>query len=117
RVAEAVTDQPRRVAALGPELQCAERDAERVGVDRPKLEAGTVGADGFHAHGATLDAGPQGRSGCGEPLPRVVCRLDQPLGKCFQPDDLALADASGPLLFLKGERSIRRKATVDEHDL
>src|SRR2546428_2122969 len=79
RMTEAVAGQAQGVATLGSQSQRAEGDAKRVGVDGSEPEAGAVGTDGFHPHGATLDAVPQRSPGGGKPLARVVRRLHQGL--------------------------------------
>src|SRR5438067_1400655 len=62
RMTEAVACQPYGLAPLRSETQRTEGGAQRVGIDGLEFEAGAVGADRFHADGASVNPLPQRRS-------------------------------------------------------
>ena len=64
RMTEAVACQPYGLATLRSQTQRTEGGTQRVGIDGLEFEAGAVGADRFHADGASVNPLPQLRSRC-----------------------------------------------------
>src|SRR2546421_12832696 len=100
-MAKAVAGDTHGLVALGAQLEGTERDTERIGIDRTKLEARPIGADGLYADRASFDGVSKLVASRTEPFAWVSCRFNESLGHRFQPNNLPLTNAEGLLLFLQ----------------